>query len=202
METGFLNSLLARQPVVLGRKLRPFSIGHALILQAIHHPLVTGRELTAGDCLSAVVILEGTFEQGREVIQDFAVEMLDASEACGEFDAAEVSAILREYYLLSINVPEIIVDQFDKSPNYPVELALLVGLMRLGLSESAALEMPYNRAFWYCIAANSKEIVSERVASMFNNLKELEAQLRAEWIADDSPEARWTKAQKVPAGRN
>lgn len=198
METGFLNSLLARQPIVLGRKLRPFSIGHALILQAIDHPLVTGRGLTAGDCLSAVVILEGTFEQGRKVIQDFAGEIITASEACGEFDVDLVAGILLEYYMASVNVPEIIVDQFDKSPNYPVKLALLIVLMRLGLSESGALEMSYCRAFWYCIAANGKEIVSERVASLFNNLPAIEAQLREQWKADTSPEAMWTKAQRVP----
>ena len=197
METGFLDSLLAKPPVLLGRQLREFSIGHALTLQAIEHPLVCGRELDRYTVLTAICICELTFAECRTLLADWETNMDALAKVMPDFKVGDVAPLLIDYYTRSTDFPEIMVDELSRGPRYPLELSLIVGLMQIGMTETEALDAGYCRAVWYCAAANGKEIIPTQTRRMFENLEALEAAARAEWIADQSEGARLTRMAGV-----
>jgi hypothetical protein len=202
METGFLDALLAKPPVLLGRQLREFTIGHALTFQAIAHPLVTGMPLDRLSCLTAISILELSFAECRALLASWDENLALLIKHAPDFDLNVVAPLLIEYYVKSTDLPEVMVEEYSRGPRYPLELGMIVGLMQLGKTEADALDTGFCRAVYYCAAANGRELLPDHTRRLFTDLEGIEEALRQEWREDNTGSAQFTKAQPVPQGRN
>lgn len=180
MERTFLDGLLARPPVVLGRRLLVFSIGHSLILEALGHPLVTGKPMAAVDCLAAVHICTRRFFAARDWLWEIDGKSELAIEGPREFDVPLVENILRQYYRHGTEVPEIVMDAHSRDLNHPLQLSLIVGMRSLGATLESALDEGYRLAMWQCLVRNQRAVVSERTQWVIDHADEIVKQAQAE----------------------
>ena len=152
MDANFLACVFAAPPVVLGRQLRPFCCGHAVLLASLKSPFVEGGEVDTADFLLAVWICSMPFEEGRAKLmrpQGVAQEAKEWGEGVGSFDyPAELSAF-RAYLVEHTRAPARWRRADSKSSKAPWPLVVSTVLMReLGLPESEAWNKPLQEAMW------------------------------------------------------
>lgn len=154
MRNVWLTALLAQPPVILGRKLAPFSLSHSLILHAAGNPYWFGRECKPDDLIEAVLICSRTWEENQAWFANpekrtakklaarmfFRREFHKAHDALAQYlnDACDVMA--RE-------VPD--GDGAGKELLAPWQYRVACFLMKHGMTESQAWNCPINRARCY-----------------------------------------------------
>jgi hypothetical protein len=199
VERTFLDGLLARPPVVLGRTLRPFTIGHSLILQALGHPLIRGEPLSPFDCLQAIHVCTRTFAEARDWMWSIDGEPETAVEGPRVFDALKVSRLLEQYYRHAVEAPEILMDEQSRDLNHPLELSLIVGLRSMGATLDEALNEGYRLALWQCLARNERPLVSERTMWIRDHADEIVRQAQADMKLHPVKQGNIRDKRKEPA---
>lgn len=66
MQAAYPVNLFAEAPRVVGVKLRPFSLGHSLLLDAVGSPFVRGGLPTDADFAMVLMLCSVSFDKGRE----------------------------------------------------------------------------------------------------------------------------------------
>lgn len=150
-----------REHVVLGRTLRPFSLGHAFILRATANPAVYDGPCDMGRLAVAVDVCASAFEDGRRHICDLSrVRLYEAWarhltrpihwwQPRRDIDFPAHLTAFRAYCNVWLTVPLRWEKRgaLKKSPRAPWELHLVRGLCAdWGMSYEDAMDTPISRA--------------------------------------------------------
>lgn len=163
MIRAFIEALIPTPYRILGLRLRPFSLGHLMILRRFDCAYVTGEETTPGDLLLGLIVCSMTYEEAIDAIH--CGRLVDEVERWGKvvskrrwfglraakpFDLMEKSRLFVEYLAAGNRCPKAFYDAKPTPPkNAPVEQILRVCLMRdLHLSESEIMNQPLALSWW------------------------------------------------------
>jgi len=179
MDPVFLQAALISPPEIFGRRLRPFSAGHVLVLSALESPYVSGTEgaaVTFEDLVRALYVCSHTFEENRERcsmvpggldperserVSRECIEWIQAAAPTPEETAAAFEtfeAYLREYRLRAEHG-----DVCGRKINHwrllvPGPYAIVIGIVRAtygAVSLAEAWDMPLGLAFAYIDTADN-----------------------------------------------
>ena len=152
MDANFLACVFAAPPTVLGRPLRPFCPGHAVLLAALKSPFVEGGPVDTADFLVAVWICSMPFEEGRAKLmrpEGVSKEAEDWGRGIGGFDYAKELSTFRAYLVEHTRAPARWQREDAKKAKAPWPLVITTVLMRdFKLSESEAWNKPLQEALW------------------------------------------------------
>jgi len=155
LDLKFAESVLNLEHRVLGKKLKPFSLWHALLLEAIKSPIWMGQgKLTLPDLHSAVAICSQewpSFNLNAGIITVIRNTFLRGKRLDDE--SKKLIAYFNDYN----SVPMIwTADKSDKkeAPKCPLPMALdlVAWLVRHGFGEARSWNMPIGLAHWYYVA--------------------------------------------------
>lgn len=177
MVETFLQSVIAQPPVILTRRLRPFSVGHFTLLRALDSPFALGGTVHLKDALLALEICSRSFEDARAwlheaTLESVARESAEQGKRSGPVDLHDLVGRIDKYMRLYTSVPKFWRSGQESQSKLPESLILVSVLMgKCGMSESAAWSCPYGMAVWYVTAANERgeAIVSEDEQYVIDN---------------------------------
>jgi len=155
LDLKFAESVLNLEHRVLGKKLKPFSLWHALLLDAVKSPIWIGRgALTLPDLHAAVAICSQEWPSFNLKAGIFTI--LRNSFLRGERlerESRKLLAYFSDYnavpMLWTSDKPE---DKEAKKCQLPMALDLVAWLVRHGFGEARSWNMPIGLAHWYYIA--------------------------------------------------
>lgn len=161
LQSSFLRALVPEPYTVLGRKLKPFSIGHEILLERFgsHYALTSEKAPGYSDLILSVFICSRTFE---ECLSDLAhkrcgLRLRAWGWYCGSFDVWEAKRFFARYIAEHATWPKkfwVEKDISSKRSGAPFVQALKVRLQKdMGYSESEALNAPYSVALWNYMTA-------------------------------------------------
>ncbi len=148
---------------VLGRTLKPLCHGHLLLLEAIESPFVVGGPVTLAALLSAVWICSYEHASDAHGSKSWAftwwILYVRARSKASKTFAAEKLAIFEAYMNAAYaEAPKANADKkATRTSTSPLALHRTHELMRLGYTESEALNMPIAKADWRCKGALEAE---------------------------------------------
>jgi len=150
----FFNAFLTpARTIILGKKLKPFSLKHRIFLEGIASPyLQSDQELTPADLLIALKIC------ADESLDNFTLwdKWLGLRLTLSKELFAQASLSFVRY----VNQPDTYPKFYQKkevgqsAEQMPWQLCILATLMRNGVSYEAALTMPEAKAIWLSTAFN------------------------------------------------
>lgn len=150
----FFNAFLTpARTIILGKKLKPFSLKHRIFLEGIASPyLQSDQELTPADLLIALKIC------ADESLDSFSLwdKWLGIRMTLSKELFAQASLSFVRY----VNQPETFPKFYEKkeagssAEQMPWQLCVLATLIRNGISYEAALTMPEAKAIWLSTAFN------------------------------------------------
>lgn len=159
MDTCFLNAMFYRPPLLLGRAMKPFALGHVVVLLAATSPLVVGGPIAWQDVLFATYVCSLTWDQLTERLHDpdlIRREAVAWGETVGAFSASEVTGELSAYLAISSSSPA----RWQTDDARPMRLPwpfVVARAIRPGvdLASAAIMDMPVSRALveYACLAA-------------------------------------------------
>lgn len=172
MDSTFLSSVFSIPPIVLGRQLKPFCCGHAVVLTGLNSPYLIGGKISANELFIAVFICSKSYEEIKKLLTSGEEVYLESyrqwiREELDFFSLADSDAIFQEYLIEHLKAPDRWQKKDAKHSKAPWPLTIATGLMReLKFSEDEAWNMPMQQAFWYFAAVAEAEgddsLVSEK----------------------------------------
>ena len=155
-----INAVLLRPGVIMGQELRPFTLGHAFLLEAQDSPFICGGAVEFADLVFAVVICSMPWEEARALVMDerrlikaaakwgrrVGRKKYDIKEACAEF------ATYIKSYFDTVDVLEDPEKKADPCPTaLPIAARMAWALMER-MTEAEAWACPMGKALMYCVA--------------------------------------------------
>ena len=142
------------EPVILGRNLKPYTVGHDLILHALESGFAIGTENapTFDDLIVSTYLCSFHFDEAKGRVLDGELmrkELEEWGREVGEFDACEPTSQLIAYIKAYTDAPEFWIEDkpTTKRCGAPLSQILKVSMMRdFHMTEHAALHMPFNEA--------------------------------------------------------
>lgn len=155
LDLKFAESVLNLNHRVLGKKLKPFSLWHALLLEAIGSPIWVGQgRLTLQDLHAAVAVCSNEWP----AFNLKAGWMTVLRNSCiTDYQLQVEGKKLVSYFNDYNSVPMLWTEDKKESKNkpkcsLPLSLDLVAWLVRHGFGESRSWNMPIGLAHWYYIA--------------------------------------------------
>jgi len=150
----FFNAFLTpARTIILGKKLKPFSLKHRIFLEGIASPyLQSDQELTPADLLIALKICADESLDNLTLWDKWLGLRLTLSK--------ELFAQASLNFVRYVNQPDTYPKFYQKkevgqsAEQMPWQLCILATLMRNGVSYEAALTMPEAKAIWLSTAFN------------------------------------------------
>jgi len=98
MESNFLTALIPDPAWCLGVRLRPFSLGHLILLRRIESPFVSreAKQVELGDLILAVILCADTFAAGVEFLGDMTTPSEATQKTLEEWGAKAAKLDLNE----------------------------------------------------------------------------------------------------------
>jgi len=183
LDLKFAESVLNLNHRVLGKRLKPFSLWHALLLEAIGSPIWLGKgSLTIPDLLAAVAVCSNEWP----VFNLKAGFMTVLRSSCISSNRLQVEGKKLVAYFNDYNaVPMLWTDDKKESKDkpkcaLPLSLDLVAWLVRHGFGESRSWNMPIGLAHWYYIACARQrggeiDLVSPEEQLVIDKVKEKHA---------------------------
>lgn len=143
-------AILYEPPIVLSRRLRPFSPFHALMLQSVDNPFFIGGDCGAPDLILAVHVCAHGWADRFAVMAD-AAKAQEWGQTCEGVDWRDEVAAFRLYMDESWKLPERWKgggDDSEARANSAYHLAVF-GMRHLGMSEDVAWDCPVARLVCY-----------------------------------------------------
>lgn len=146
---AWLTSLMVTPPVILGRRLRPFSLTHSFLLERAGNPFWVGGPRDAEHFFEAVDICAHDLESNRERIAGKVGWKFSrwVAKSFRKLNAREVETFARYMDDHLTCCPR--ESSSGREMVSPWQFRLVVDLVRNGFSESAAWNMPLNLARCY-----------------------------------------------------
>ena len=137
-------------PVVLGVRLVPYTVGHAILLQRLRSPYVLGGEITSSDLAEAVLVCSQSplesIKSIKSIWKDLALwlwgKRIQRMNLIVESDKFQLW--LKE----QSTAPEVLMEAGTKSkrPAMPWTERVLVGCLNIGIGPDDAVKMPLGDA--------------------------------------------------------
>ena len=137
-------------PVVLGVRLVPYTVGHAILLQRLRSPYVLGGEITSSDLAEAVLVCSQSplesIKSIKSIWKDLALwlwgKRIQRMNLIVESDKFQLW--LKE----QSTAPEVLMEAGAKSkrPAMPWTERVLVGCLNIGIGPDDAIRMPLGDA--------------------------------------------------------
>lgn len=137
-------------PVVLGVRLVPYTVGHAILLQRLRSPYVLGGEITSSDLAEAVLVCSQSplesIKSIKSIWKDLALwlwgKRIQRMNLLAESDKFQLW--LKE----QSTAPEVLMEAGTKSkkPAMPWTERVLVGCLNIGIGPDDAVKMPLGDA--------------------------------------------------------
>ncbi len=159
-ETAFLQAALPEPAKILGQALRPYALGHEMILRRIGSPFVTGEQFPkepselAGKLFAAVYVCCFAYAEARECLADPNLsQVLEhwRRRLPRNFDVVEQAREFMAYLEAGSSSPTINrrpVPPGASKPGSPALLLYLTSLLKMGVPLGEALDTPYGFARW------------------------------------------------------
>jgi hypothetical protein len=184
---------------ILGLRLKPFSLGHYLLLQRFGCAFVQEAEgsATRDDLIMGVLVCSMSHDEFLEFIEqkDFVKQTVAWGKKVGVVDLTEKAKLFQAYLRQGLTEPDYIAlhPQNDASNDWVQNLKITL-VTRLGHSEHEALDMPLSKALadYYKLAENEGMIrllsAEDRAAAEANSLAMAEMAARR---TDATGEGAW-----------
>ena len=137
-------------PTVLGVRLVPYTVGHAIVLQRLRSPYVLGGEITPSDLVEAVLVCS---QPPLESIKSIKSIWRDAllwlwGKRIAKMNLMVESDKFQLWLKEQSTAPEVLVEAGTKSkrPAMPWPERVLVGCVSLGIDADKALQIPIGDA--------------------------------------------------------
>ena len=137
-------------PVVLGVRLVPYTVGHAILLQRLRSPYVLGGEISSSDLAEAVLVCSQSplesIKSIKSIWKDLAIwlwgKRIQRMNLLAESDKFQLW--LKE----QSTAPEVLIEAGTKSkrPAMPWPERVLVGCLHIGIGSDDAVKMPLGDA--------------------------------------------------------
>lgn len=162
---------------VLGLRLRPFCIGHAILLQRLGNPFWASGQATADDLAVAAMICSRTYEDGLAMLTEgpgFLMRcrlagvraLLRVSPQRFQIRVALMASYVRDANSAGPDVWEDDTEDPRRTTGMQPLVSMHLAAMRSGLTSSEALNMPLGQALWTIVAdacaRGRARIVSDR----------------------------------------
>lgn len=155
MESQFVRAILEpSQPVIIGVRMKPYSLGHSVILSQIDSGFTAGRFPTFEDLIAAAFVCAHSWEENNRLLRSPFRRWLRLKlwgALAGRFDIVAATVSMLQYVTAGDVYPD---TEPPKDPEAVRELAaphsarIYLFLRSSGFSESAAWNMPCNVANW------------------------------------------------------
>lgn len=170
---GFISSIFETAPVVLQKRLRPFSCFHWAVLAAMESPFAVGGTPTPDDVVFAVWVCQRGWQDRADILAPDYEAIRDWGH---EFDYVDAVNVLRAYMDEAFDGPSTWVPDDAKPSGVPGAFHLPAILLQHlhGLTEADAWDMPLQRALAYRCAiaeANGSEVVTDRQLALIEEAK-------------------------------
>jgi hypothetical protein len=204
VESDYLEAALPERFIILGQRLRPFSVGHLMLLRRVGNAFVLQTAPGIEDLLSGVLICCQTYEEACESLQDpgLPARLRKWARKLGPFNITLKTEEFARYVRLGSTWPELhdLDDDDRRAPGAPfIQRVRIVLQAKLGLSPSEALDYPWGLAqhdyfaFWEleerCRILNAEE--KALAADETGLLAQCDAFLKtdefAQWLAAHTP---------------
>ena len=160
MEANFARALISPpQPRIIGVRMRPFALGHKLLLTQIDSAFVTrDRVPMFDDLIASAFICAHTWEENQKLIRSTFKRWLTLKVwglLAGKFDIPQAQVDMMAYVLSGDDFPETEPPDNDQSVRElaaPPSARVYVFLRGLGLTDSEAMNMPCTAANWMMAA--------------------------------------------------
>jgi len=162
MDSVFFQSILVRPPVIMGRKLRPFSLFHALVLMQFDSSHLNGQKVTIDELVFSVFVCGLEYPQGVDYI--FSIKAIKDCAKWGKkskkkYDYSESFEEFRQYLLDYMRFPGIYETtsasgqslNAPKKSNIPWPFKVAADIMNKypGFTEKEVWNMPVIKASTY-----------------------------------------------------
>ena len=155
MSAAYLQAAIPQPFTVLGRKLKPFTLGHQLLLEYFGSGFALGSDEspTYEDLLISVFLCSYSYEDALKKLESrwLVLQLKLWSWFCGNFDVGEAIEFFQRYIGAHTKEPDFWVTQ-KSGPSHsgiPFIQFLKVKLeQELGYTEQQALDTPYQIAVW------------------------------------------------------
>lgn len=137
-------------PVVLGVRLVPYTVGHAIVLQRLRSPYVLGGEITPSDLAEAVLVCSQppleSIRSIKSIWRDLVLwlwgKRIERMNLVVESDKFQLW--LKE----QSTAPEVLMESGSKpkTPAMPWPERVLVGCLNIGIAPDDAIQMPLGDA--------------------------------------------------------
>jgi len=137
-------------PIVMGLRLVPFTVGHAILLHRLRSPFVIGGRATANDLLEAVVVCSQSAEESVKTMASVFrwVPLRLMRQKVSKSDIVKECHTLQEWISDKSDCPEVLRQPGagSREAAMPWPERLLVGLIDIGFTEETVLNMPVTDA--------------------------------------------------------
>jgi len=161
----YLQSVIPTPYTILGRRLRPLSIGHILLMQFQELAYVSEEEIkaTMDDLIAGVLICSMRFREYQEFLQleDLGHELKRAGQALDLTELPEKFRLFAEYLDQGTESPEIEIPETVQNNillGTPWLQSLRICLMaKLHVGPEETFDYPYRQALWDCFSLREAE---------------------------------------------
>jgi hypothetical protein len=144
---------------VLGLRLRPFCVGHAILLQRLGNPFWASGQATADHLVVAAMICSGTYEDGMALLTEgpgFLMRcrlagvraLLRVSPERFQVRASLLASYVRDSTSAGPDLWEEDTEDPRRSTGMQPLVSTYLAMMRCGLTSSEALNLPLGQALW------------------------------------------------------
>lgn len=188
MDKDFLASRISPAPRILGLKLRPFSLGHWLILQRADSPFVSGSTPEVVDVIFAVLVCSLTFEEAASALdsEEFGKQIVRWVKTLRKLNFIDKLHEFQRYWFYGNQIPSYSTtkEEMGEWSGTPWPQRLKIVLMsELGFSESDVLNRPLRMCWWDYLCFEERrgnvtvlsEDIQEAEQKLFNQANELVA---------------------------
>lgn len=137
-------------PIVLGVRLVPYTVGHAIVLQRLRSPYVLGGEITPSDLVEAVLVCSQSplesIKSIKSVWRDLILWLW--GKRIAKMNLMVESDKFQLWLKEQSTAPEVLVEAGTKSkrPAMPWPERVMVGCVSLGIDPDKALQIPIGDA--------------------------------------------------------
>lgn len=137
-------------PTVLGVRLVPYTVGHAIVLQRLRSPYVLGGEITPNDLVEAVLVCSQppleSIKSIKSVWRDVVLWLW--GKRIARLDLLEESQKFQLWLNEQSTAPEVLMEsgKQPKKPAMPWPERVLVGCIGIGIDADYAIKLPIGDA--------------------------------------------------------
>jgi hypothetical protein len=152
LDAAYLRAAVPEPVQVLGLRLKPFSLGHYLLLARFNCAYVTGATPTLGDLVLGALVCSQTYADALDFLsgdwqQD--VQKWDVKLTRQNVDWKSRVTLLADYIRAGMVTPAYSATEGGSSPSgAPWTELLRVGLLEMGLTEEEVLNRPLALSWW------------------------------------------------------